>query len=162
MDLKTLKEKHPDLVALIVDEATTGHPEALTAARAEGAEAENQRIQDVMAQGKGMPGHEDLINKLAFDGKTTGPEAAVQILAAEKGIRNQARSDAAEDAIAPVDQGEPPADPPAGQDKGPMTEEKAKAEFEANQDLQDEFVEFENYWAYIKDDPQFKVRNQKK
>ncbi|HMH17191.1 MAG TPA: S49 family peptidase [Burkholderiales bacterium] len=48
----------------------------------EGATAERARIQAVEAQS--MVGHEDLIAKLKFDGKTTGPEAAVQILAAEK------------------------------------------------------------------------------
>lgn len=51
--------------------------------RQEGANAERERIQTVQAQS--MPGHEALIEQLKFDGKTTGPEAAVQVLAAEKG-----------------------------------------------------------------------------
>jgi capsid assembly protease len=46
-----------------------------------GAEQERDRIQSVEAQC--LPGHEGLIGRLKFDGKTTGPEAAVQVLAAE-------------------------------------------------------------------------------
>lgn len=51
-------------------------------ALAEGAKQERDRIQAVRAQV--LPGHEALIEKLAFDGKTTGPEAAMAVLAAEK------------------------------------------------------------------------------
>jgi hypothetical protein len=61
-----------------------------------GADAERARIQAVEEQA--MPGHEDLIAKLKFDGKTTGGQAAVQILAAEKrnlsGIAADLRTDA--------------------------------------------------------------------
>lgn len=66
---------------------TAAQPAAFTqadisAARAEGAEAERQRIADVRAQT--LPGHEALVEQLAFDGKTTGPEAASVVLKAER------------------------------------------------------------------------------
>jgi hypothetical protein len=49
-----------------------------------------------------MPGHEKLIDALAFDGKTTGPEAAVQVLAAERSkVAGQAAA-RQNDAPAPV------------------------------------------------------------
>jgi signal peptide peptidase SppA len=67
MDRETLLAAHPDLAESI---------------RAEGAQAERQRIDDVAAQS--MPGHESLIASLKADGKTTGAEAAMQVLAAEK------------------------------------------------------------------------------
>lgn len=58
----------------------------LDAARAEGhaagAAAERQRITDVRAQS--LPGHEALIEKMAFDGVTTGAQAAVAVLGAER------------------------------------------------------------------------------
>jgi capsid assembly protease len=58
----------------------------LDAARAEGhaagAAAERQRIADVRAHS--LPGHEALVEQLAFDGKTTGPEAAAVVLKAER------------------------------------------------------------------------------
>jgi len=66
-------------------EWSVANPEAAAALRAEGAEAERQRIADVRAQA--MPGHESLIEQLAGDGHTTGPEAAVAVLAAEKAAR---------------------------------------------------------------------------
>jgi hypothetical protein len=47
-----------------------------------GAEGERKRIQAVEAQN--LPGHEDLIATLKFDGKTTGEQAAMAVLAAEK------------------------------------------------------------------------------
>ena len=71
MDMKTLAEQHPELLATIQAEA-----------RNAGAQAEQARVAAVRAQS--MPGHEALIEQLAADGKTTGPEAAMQVLAAEK------------------------------------------------------------------------------
>ena len=47
-----------------------------------GAEAERARIRAVEEQS--MRGHEELIASLMFDGKTTGGEAAIQVLAAER------------------------------------------------------------------------------
>lgn len=77
MNRETLERDHPALVAEIRSEAAA---QASTTA----ATAERERIQSVLAQG--MPGHEALVQKLAFDGKTTGPEAAVQVLAAHRGV----------------------------------------------------------------------------
>ena len=76
--------------------------EAYALIRAEGAAAERSRIAEVREQS--MPGHEKLIEALAFDGVTTGPQAAVQVLAAERArtaSQAQARND---DAPAPVAQ----------------------------------------------------------
>lgn len=78
------------------------NPEAAALLCAEGAEAERARIQAVREQS--MPGHEELIEKLAFDGKTTGPEAAVQVLAAERAKVKNAASARMADAIEPVAQ----------------------------------------------------------
>lgn len=49
---------------------------------AAGAAAEVARIQAVRAQS--LPGHEALIETLAFDGKTTGPEASMAIVVAQR------------------------------------------------------------------------------
>ena len=64
------------------EELEKEHPVLAAAIREEGASAERDRISDVRAQS--MPGHEALVETLAFDGKTTGPEAAVQILSASR------------------------------------------------------------------------------
>jgi signal peptide peptidase SppA len=71
-----------EAISMNTEEIQTKYPDAAAAFRTEGATAERQRIQDVNAQS--IPGHEALINGLAFDGKTTGPEAAVQVLGAHR------------------------------------------------------------------------------
>lgn len=71
MDIQQLKAEHPAIAEALIAEG-----------REAGATAERQRIKDVEAQA--MPGHEALIATLKFDGKTTGPEAAVQVLGAER------------------------------------------------------------------------------
>lgn len=70
-------------------EWAAANPEAAAVLRAEGAISERDRIAAVRAQA--MPGHEALIEQLAADGQTTGPEAAVAVIAAERELRaNQA------------------------------------------------------------------------
>lgn len=74
--------------AMTPEEIQAQFPEAYTAIHAAGVAAggaaERDRIQAVRAQA--LPGHEALIEKLAFDGKTTGPEAAVAVLGAERAL----------------------------------------------------------------------------
>lgn len=83
-------------------------PELATAFRAEGATAERDRIQSVRAQS--MLGHEALIESLAFDGVTSGAEAAMQVLAAEKSLQVQAASNLAIQAPAALAFSAAPAD----------------------------------------------------
>ena len=74
-----LGANHPGLVEAIKKQGfDAGRKEGLTA----GAEGERERIKAV--EGQFMPGHEKLIAGLKFDGETTGPDAAVKVLAAEK------------------------------------------------------------------------------
>ena len=63
---------------------------------AAGAAAERDRIRAVREQSR--PGHEALVERLAADGNTTGPEAAAAVLAAERGARNAAAQAHANDA----------------------------------------------------------------
>lgn len=93
MNLDQLEAKHPELVAQIRNGAVT---DATAAIQAQAVADENKRRESVRAQL--MPGHEDLIASLENDGKTTGPEAAIQVLAAEKVLvearTNSMRTDA--------------------------------------------------------------------
>ncbi len=98
---ETLAAEAPELLAAIQIEARAeGNAEGLRA----GAEAERARIQAV--EGQLIAGHDALIASLKFDGKTTGPEAAVAVLAAEKTLRGNAlaklRADAPDPAAAPA------------------------------------------------------------
>lgn len=71
--------------AMTPDEIKAQFPDAYNAIHAAGmtagAEGERARIQAVRAAA--MPGHEALIDRLAFDGKTTGGDAALAVIAAE-------------------------------------------------------------------------------
>ena len=106
IDRAYLTANHPDLVAAIAQEsADTAHASGYASGQAAGATAERERIQSVLSQE--IPGHTAIIQRLAFDGKTTGPEAAVQVLAAEKTLRVQ-HQQAQAAAPAPVDAALPP------------------------------------------------------
>ena len=89
MDLnkEQLKKAYPDLYVEIRGEAIKeGFDDGFAKGKAEGvtqgAEAERSRIRAVEEQL--IAGHEDLIMTMKYDGKTSGPEAAVKVLAAEK------------------------------------------------------------------------------
>lgn len=121
MNIEQLKADHPDLVQAIVAEATAGHAEALATAEAKGAAAELDRIQAVRAQA--IPGHEALVDQLAFDGKSTAADAALAVVNAEKSQRTAAA--AAIEASAP--QVVPPVDDSAAAAQATMK----RADFDA-------------------------------
>lgn len=115
MDIETLAKQHPELLAKIQAEAAAAATASATTAAAA---AERERIAAVRAQS--MPGHEALIEQLAFDGKTTGPEAAMAVLAAEKTLRTSAAAAFLKDApaaaktvAAPADSAQPKRTPNA-------------------------------------------------
>lgn len=90
LTLAEFKEAYPEMYESIVrDGFDKGSADGYARGKAEGLEAgassERDRIKAVEEQL--IPGHEQLIATLAFDGVTTGPEAAVKVLAAEKTLR---------------------------------------------------------------------------
>lgn len=141
MNLDELRLAHPDLCAALVEEGRVAGFEA-------GAVAENKRVKDVQAQS--MPGHEALITALSFDGKTTGPEAAVQVLNAERGFKQKALADLSASAPAAVVFAAAPefeASDTAIENLPP--EEQAKAEWDKTPALRAEFGDnFKIFAAY--------------
>ena len=136
-----LAAEAPELLSAIQSEARAeGH--------AAGAQAERERIQAV--EGQAIAGHDALIASLKFDGKTTGPEAAVAVLAAEKTLRGNVlanlRADAPQLAAAPV----APEAPDTDADAALPLEDRAKAKWDAEPKLRGEFRTFEAYLAYGK------------
>ncbi|GKS96943.1 S49 family peptidase [Acidovorax sp. SUPP2825] len=91
-----------------------------------GASQERDRIQAVLAVGEGLPGHEELLAGLAYDGKTTAAEASLAVLSAEK--RSRAAAIAAHSGDAPP-AANPSAAPP---DKGAKTKADQVAEAKAH------------------------------
>ena len=120
-----------------------------------GAEAECKRIKDVY--GQSLPGHEDLVMSLMWDGSTTSEQAAIKVLAAEKAIRGQTIKDHEDDAPPVVTQ-VPPGDALANLDNLPI-EERCKVEWDKSKDLQDEFLgDFDTYVAAEKAVEQGRVK----
>ena len=150
IDRKFLDANHADLVAAIVAEGRTA---GLEAGRAEGALAERQRIQSIEAQA--MPGHGELIAKLKYDGKTTGAEAAVQVLAAERAKLGKTVTDLAADAgalagvrpTAAADPGAGAAAAAAAAEAAKPLEERCKAKWDKSAELRAEYGE--QYDAYL-------------
>lgn len=112
-----LRAKHPDLYQSVLDDGRAlgvaeGNDQGKKIGFAEGekagAEKERQRIKDVRAQL--LPGHDALIEEMVADGKTTGAEAAVRILSAEKGRMEEMAKAMAASAVPPV--------PPVADDGG--------------------------------------------
>lgn len=143
----TFESDHPALFAQIRAEFTSA-----------GAAAERDRIASVRAQS--LPGHEKLIEQLAADGKTTGPEAAAAVLAAERSARQAQATALANDAPTPAPASAAPANEgkPAGDDKSVPIEQRAKNEWEANAQLRNEFPSFEAYAALRKAEDSGRVR----
>lgn len=91
-----------------------------------GATQERERIQAVLAVGANLPGHEKLLNTLAFDGKTTAPEASMAVLKAEGDQRAAAIKAHQDDAPPPAKGSAAPAD------KGAKTKDQMVAEASAH------------------------------
>ena len=136
----------PQTVTL--DTMMQGHPALVADLRAQGAQAERERIQAVEAQT--MPGHEALIAALKWDGQTSGAQAAVQVLAAER-VALGARAKAFVDDAPPV---VPHAAAPALGAEGPAAdaglpvEERCAARWERDEKVRGEFLSLDNYTAF--------------
>ena len=123
-------------------------PDLITALQAEGAAAERARIQAVEEQS--LAGHEALIAGLKFDGKTSGPEAAAQVLAAERKSRATAASALAADAPAPLPVASVPAfESQAGENTSLPVEDRCKAKWEASAEIRKEFSSLKAFTAYV-------------
>lgn len=144
MNLEELRAAHPDLCAALIEEG-----------RVAGASDERARILAVEAQL--LPGHEKLIAQLRADGKTTGPEAAVQVLNAERAVCAGRAEKLAKDAPAPVPHAAAPEGEAAAADGLPV-EERCKAEWEKDAQVRAEFVTLEAYTAFCRATAAGKVR----
>ncbi len=152
--LDVIREKHPNIANALIEE---GKAEG----RKEGAQAERDRIKAVRAQS--LPGHESLIEAMIEDGTTTGEQAAIRILQAEKQLRATARANLDADAreLPSVPHASPPvASPPVDL----STEAGRKAEWEKNAKLREEFGNnFGFFVAYQEAENKglFKVQNKR-
>ncbi len=154
--IEMLKAEHPDIVAAIQAEVKTDENVRAEGVK-EGATNELARIMDVQAQS--MPGHESLVASLMFDGKTTGPEAAVKILNAEKAARKAALDANAADAPDGLDDASTDDLDADGVADDATIDEKCKAKWDKDKALRAEYGDdFESCLAFEKADAKGQVR----
>lgn len=151
ISLEQIRKEYPDIANALLDEGRTEGRKA-------GAKAELERIKAVRAQS--LPGHEVLIEAMIEDGITTGEQAAIRILQAEKQLRATAASNIASDAgnVPSVPVTTPPAIETLGNAEDLSTEDGMKAAWEKNAELRKEFSSFETFKAYEQNKHRAKVR----
>ena len=120
----------------------------LGAARAEGAAAELQRVKDVQAAS--LPGHEALIATLMFDGVTTGAQAALKVLAAERTKRGDKLLALQADAAAAVTTAAASPDADTKGDETMPLEDRCRAEWQSDPSIRADFGDVDEYIAFRK------------
>ena len=155
--LELIQNEHPEIVSAILagvdlDYVRENLPDIVnqlqTDGKAEGAAAERNRIQAVREQS--MPGHEALIEEMMFDGNTTGEQAAVKILQAEKKSREVMAANIEKDAPDTLEQ--PSTDKTDELISASLpVDKRCEANWAKDKDLQLEFGgDFDAYLAYEK------------
>lgn len=132
MDIDTLKQKYPEIAAALVQE---------------GADAERARIQG--CEDACLPGHEPLVASMKFDGKSTGQDVAMAIIQAEKKIRADHLADFRSNAPQTVPHAPVPALEVSAADNTSLPlADRAKTEWDASEDVRNEFKLFDTFLAY--------------
>lgn len=141
----SVKADHPVVAAALIEEGkTAGHSAGIEKGRAD----EVARIQSVKDQS--IPGHEKLVETMMFDGKSTGADAALAIVQAEKTARLNAAGNFESSAPSVVPQ---PVAPESGSKKAPdslTADEKIKFDWDNDPDAREEFGDFDRYAAFRK------------
>jgi ClpP class serine protease len=155
LDRETLAAAYPELLESIQEEGRAvgreeGRGMGFEDGWAKGIEAERGRIKAVKAVS--LPGHEGLIERLMFDGTTTGPEAAVLVLAAENGKRTLHLKAIKDDAPPPVTHAvAPDLESAAASDTALPLEERCKRAWDRDPKLRAEFGDrYESYLAFTR------------
>jgi signal peptide peptidase SppA len=170
VDLNELKTKHPDVYAAALAEGktagiaegeTVGKSAGIEEGKSIGATAERQRIIDVRAQL--IPGHEALIESLVADGKTSGPEAAMRIVQAEKVVgQNRLAAMQADGNLGVTQPAAPLPGTEAAINSNLPIDQRAKAEWDKSPELRKEFSDqFDNYLAFEKNTGRIKILSRK-
>lgn len=131
--------------------------EAVANARTAGATAERERIQSVEAQGRKLPGFAALVDGLKYDGKTTGPEAAVALLEANGQKTAKAAADMRAETPAPLPAVSAELSSQAVDDNAPV-EDRCKAQWDADPAIRAEFGTLDAFTAYTRAEESGRVR----
>lgn len=132
MTIETIKEKHPEIAAALI---------------AEGAKAENERI--ASCEAATLPGHEAIVNAMKLDGKSTGADVALAIIAEEKKIRANHLDAFKANAPAPLPHAA--VQPVEASDNSNLPlEERAKIDWDGKESIRKEFGTLAAYTGFLK------------
>ena len=155
MTVASFKTEYPAIAEALLAEGRNGaNAEGIEKGRTEGiakgAEAERARIRGVLDHR--MAGHEELIDRLAFDGTTSPDAAAAQILKAEKAARVTTLGNLLEDGKVParVKPSSSIEDRGAESDSHLSVEDRCKAKWDKDSNVRDEFIDLASYTAFEK------------
>ncbi len=151
--IESLKQAYPDLISKMEQEAfNKGYSEGMAKGVEDGiksgAESERARIKAV--EESILPGHEELIASLKYDGKTTGEQAAVRVLQAEKTLRKTALDEYNADTPPVVNSVDATGTEERTTEENLPSDEKAKKAWGKDAALRAEYSnDFEAYMAFI-------------
>jgi len=154
---ESLKTAYPDIMKGIESAAyQKGLSEGLARGTDEGLKAgiEKERTRIQAVESSLLPGHEALVESMKYDGVTTGEQAAVKILHAEKALRETKLQDFSSDKPPVVPAVDATKDEPKQAEKAKegelLTDEQLKATWNADKVLRADFGgDFEAYKAYV-------------
>jgi hypothetical protein len=133
----------------------TGREEGMEA----GAEKERERIREI--EKISVPGHEALIEKMKFDGRTTGPEAAVQVLEAEGALRRTKLESFVAETVSPAKTVVVTAEAESAQvqEANLPVEERAKRQWDRSPELREEFKMggFKSFLSYLRNEKNIRI-----
>lgn len=114
-------------------EQTRTHTAAIDTMRAEAATAETTRVKGILALGKKMPGHDALVEEMAYDGKTTVDQASTRLIDANASKLAGKKTDLTADAPKPVAAATAPATEAAEVTIDPQALAQKAREYQAEQ-----------------------------
>lgn len=147
LTIEILKKDHSALWAAIKKEITDENAQGEQIIRESAAAAERERIKGVA--GQLLPGHENIINEMMFDGKSNAGDAAIKINAEQQKALKTAAVDFAGDLACGVDRVDTPDVTQTSANTKPL-EEQEKETWDKNQNVRAEFGTFEAYLGYMK------------
>lgn len=136
------------LAAITVETLSADNPSLVAALRAEGATAERERIKGV--QECRLPGHDDLVATMMFDGVTTPGAAALAVNKAARDTLGAQLQAGAADAVqlGAIRQAAAPTAPVTAADDQRTLETRCKEAWEASAELRSQYRSLDAYMAY--------------
>ena len=135
---------------LTIEAAKERFPEICSALKAEGAKAERDRI--ASCEESSLPGFEAIVSAMKHDGKSTGADVAVAIIAEQKKQQASHLDAFVANAPKPVPHAavDPVAQESSQEDTSLPIEERAKAKWDSDAKLRSEFTSFEGFLGVYK------------